>query len=65
MVNTACGKNGQILILDAELNDTNSLLINFYNSNLESEKLSTLSIKTASKICDYSKKALFLEVILI
>ena len=33
--NTACDKNGRILILDADLNDTNVLLINFYNSNSE------------------------------
>ena len=43
MVNTACDKNGRILILDAELNDTNFLLIKFYNSNSESEQLSTFS----------------------
>ena len=33
LVNTACDKIGRILILDAELNDTNFLLISFYNSN--------------------------------
>ena len=33
MVNTACNKNGQNLILDAELNGMNFLLTNFYNSN--------------------------------
>ena len=43
VVNTACNKNGRILILDAELNGTNFLLINFYNSNTESEQLSTFS----------------------
>ena len=43
VVNTACDKNGQILILDAELNGTNFLLINFYNCNTESEQLSTFS----------------------
>ena len=32
VVNTVCDKNGRILILDAELNDTNFLLISFYNS---------------------------------
>ena len=32
--NTAFDKNGRILILDADLNDTNFLLINFYKSNL-------------------------------
>ena len=37
VVNTACDKNGRILILDAELNDKNFLLINFNNSNSESE----------------------------
>ena len=36
-------KNGQILILNAELNDTNVFLINFYNFNTESEQLSTFS----------------------
>ena len=41
VVNTVCDKNGRLLILDAELNDTKFLLINFYNSNTESEQLST------------------------
>ena len=68
VVNTACDKNGRILILDAELNDTNFLLINFYNSNSESEELSTFYSlrKLLVKFDDYSKKkTLFLEVILI
>ena len=67
MVNTACEKNGGILILDAELKDTNFLLINFYNSNSEPEQLSTFSNlqKLLVKFGDYSKKTLFLEVILI
>ena len=58
VVNTACDKNGRILILDAELNDTNFLLINFYNSNTESEKLSTFSTlqKLLEKSDDYNKK---------
>ena len=43
MINTACNKNGRILIFDAELNGTNFLLISFYNSNTESEQLSTFS----------------------
>ena len=43
VINTACDKNGQILILNAELNDTNVFLINFYNFNTESEQLSTFS----------------------
>ena len=30
-----------MLILDAELNGTNFLLMNFYNSNTDSEQLST------------------------
>ena len=30
VLNTACDKNGRILILNAELNGTNFLLINFY-----------------------------------
>ena len=33
LVNTVCDNIGRILILDAELNDTNFLLINFYDSN--------------------------------
>ena len=41
VVNTACDKNGRMLILDAELSGTNFLQINFYNSNTESEQLST------------------------
>ena len=32
VVNTACNKNGRILILDDKLNDKNFSLINFYNS---------------------------------
>ena len=43
VINTACDKNRRVLILDAELNDTNFLLINFYNSNTEPEQLSTFS----------------------
>ena len=60
VVNTACEKNGRILILDAELNDTNFLLINFYNSNSESEQLSTFSSlqKLLVKFDDYSKKSI-------
>ena len=67
VVNTVCDKNGRILILDAELNDTNFLLISFYNSNSESEQLSTFSSlqKLLGKLDDYSKKTLFLGVILI
>ena len=58
VVNTANDKNGRILILDAALNDTNFLLINFYNSNSESEQLSTFSglQKLLVKFDDYSKK---------
>ena len=67
VVNTARDKNGPILILDAELNGTNFLLINLYNSNTESEQLSTFSAlqKLLEKFDDYNKKILFLEVILI
>ena len=67
VVNMVCDRNGRILILDAELNDTNFLLINFYNSNSESEQLSTFSSlqKLLGKLDDYSKKTLFLGVILI
>ena len=54
VVNTACDRNGQILILDTELNDSNILLINFYNSNSEPE-LSSLQ-KLLVKSDDYSKK---------
>ena len=36
-------KNRQILILDVELNDTDFLLMNFYNSNSESEQPRTFS----------------------
>ena len=58
VVNTACDKNGRILILDAELNGTNFLLINFYNSNTESKQLSTFSTlqKLLEKVGDYNKK---------
>ena len=56
--NTAFDKNGRILILDADLNDTNFLLINFYNSNSEFEQLSTFFSlqKLLEKFDDYSKK---------
>ena len=66
LINTSCDKNGRIPILDAELNGTNFLLINFYNSNLELEQLFTFSTlqKLLEKV-DYNKKVLFLEVILI
>ena len=58
VVNTACNKNGRIQILDAELNSTKFLLINFYNSNTESEQLSTFSTlqKLLEKFDDYNKK---------
>ena len=58
VVNTVCDKNGRILILDAELNGTNFLLINFYNSNTESEQLYTFSTlqKLLEKVDDYSQK---------
>ena len=60
VVNTACDKNGQILILDAELNGTNFFLINFYNSNTESEQLSTFSTlkKLLETFDDYNNKNL-------
>ena len=58
VVNTALDKNGRMLILDAELNGTNFLLINFYNSNKESEQLSTL-LKLLEKYDDYNKKNCF------
>ena len=57
VVDTVCNQNGQMLILDTELNGTNLLLINFYNSNTESEQLSTSS--TQQKLLekfDYNKK---------
>ena len=58
VVNTVYYKNGRILILDAELDGTNFLLINFYNSNTESEQLSTFSTlqKLLEKFDDYNKK---------
>ena len=61
VINTACDKNRRVLILDAELNDTNFLLINFYNSNTEPEQLSTFSTlrKLLEKIDDYNKKHYF------
>ena len=63
MVNTACDKNGRILILDAKLNDTNFLLVNFYNSNSESEQLSSFSSlqKLIVNIDDYHKKDIVFE----
>ena len=66
-VNTVCDKNGRILILDAELNDTNFLLINFYNFNSLSEDSSTFSTlqKLFEKVDDYNKRNIVLEVTLI
>ena len=57
VVNTTCDKNRRILILDAELNGANVLLIKFYNSNTESEQLSTFSTlqKLLEKFNDYNK----------
>ena len=63
VVNTARDKNGRMLILDAELNGTNLLLINFYNSNTEPEQFPTPQ-KLLEKFDDYNKKILFLQVIL-
>ena len=67
VVNTACDKDGQILILVAKLNGTNFLLVNFCNSNTDSEQLSTFSTlqKLFEKFDDYNKKTLVSEVILI
>ena len=58
VVNTACHKNGRILILDTELNGANFLLINFYNSNTEPEQLSTFYTlqKLLEKSEDYNKE---------
>ena len=58
VVNTACNKNGRIVILYLELNGKNFLLINFYNSNTESEQLSTFSTlqKLLEKFDNYNKK---------
>ena len=58
VVNTVYYKNGRILILDAELDGTNFLLINFYNSNTESEQLSTFSNlqKLLEKFDNYNKE---------
>ena len=60
VVNTACDKNGRILIFDAELDGKKFLLINFYNSNTESEQLSTFSTlqKLLEKFDNYNKKSI-------
>ena len=67
VINTACDKYGQILILDPRLNHTNFLLINFYNSNSESEQLSTFSSpqKLLVKFDYFTKTNVVFEVILI
>ena len=52
VVNTASDKNWRILILNAELNGTNFLLINFYSSN--TEQLSTFS----TLLSDYNQKSI-------
>ena len=51
-------QKSSILILDAALNSTNVLLISFYNSNTESEELSTFSTlqKLFEKVDNYNKK---------
>ena len=53
-----------MLTLNAELNGTNFLLINFYSSNTEPEQLSTFSTlqKLLEKFDDYSKKNIVLGV---
>ena len=58
VANTKCDKNGRILILGAELNAANFLLISFYNSNTEPEQLSTFSTpqNLLEKFVDYNKK---------
>ena len=58
VVNTAHDKNGRMLILPAELNGTTFLLINFYNSNTESEQLPTFFTlqKLLEKSDVYNKK---------
>ena len=63
VVNTACDKNGLILIFHAELNGKKFLLINFYNSNTESEQLSTFSTlqKLLEKVDDYNNKDIIFE----
>ena len=63
VVHTACDKNGRILIFDAELNGKKFLLINFYNSNTESEQLSTFSTlqKLLEKVDDYNNKDIIFE----
>ena len=42
VVSKACDQKGQILNLDVLLRNINFLLINFYNSNSESDKICTL-----------------------
>ena len=58
VVSTSCNRNGQILIPDAELNGTNFLLIDFYNSDSESEQVSAFSTlqKLLEKVDDFNKK---------
>ena len=50
-------QKSSILILNAALNSTNFLLISFYNSNTESEELSTFSTlqKLFEKVDNYNK----------
>ena len=58
VVNIAHDKNGRMLIRDADLNGTNFLLINLYNSNTVSGQLSTFSTlqKLLQKLDDCNKK---------
>ena len=55
VINTAWDKNGRILIVNAELNDTNFLRINLYNSNSETAQLSIL----LEKVDDCKKEYYF------
>ena len=60
VVSKSCDPKEQIPILHAVLNDTNLLLINFYNSNSEPYQICTFSTlqKLLEKVNDFNKKSI-------
>ena len=54
VVSKVCDRKGRILILDVVLNNTNFLLISFSKSNLEPDKICTLS--TLLKLLEREKR---------
>ena len=59
--------NGRILLLEVYIEGDIFVLVNFYNNNIESDQLYTLSELNdmLNKVTDISRKKLSLEAILI